>query len=129
MIKGSVHKYFVSAIEPWNSQRSREIIRGQSNVWRLPKYWPPTPSPPGGRTHSLGREGVGGQYFGRRQTQLFFSTYVSTLCSRIIQTLPSRQRTFASLRNRAKSLIYSQKYHITLHIIYCRKILYIQLTL
>jgi hypothetical protein len=39
---------------------------------------PPTPSPPvecvpprlwcGGRTHSLGGERVGGQYFGRRQT-------------------------------------------------------------
>jgi hypothetical protein len=41
---------------------------------------PPSPTPPrecvppafgaGGRTHSLVGEGVGGQYFGRRQTQL-----------------------------------------------------------
>ncbi len=54
----------------------REIItvRGQSYVWRLPKYWSLTPSPTGEcvpprlwcgrRTHSLGGEG------GRRQTQL-----------------------------------------------------------
>ncbi len=30
----------------------------------------------GGRTHSLGKEGVGGQYFGRRH-KLLYSTYVS----------------------------------------------------
>ncbi len=36
-------------------------------AWRLctPRLWC------GGRTHSLGGEGVGGQYFGRRQTQLW----------------------------------------------------------
>ncbi len=50
-------------------------VRGQSNVWRFAKYWPPTPSPPGEclppppllwcgvRTNSLGGEGVGSQYF------------------------------------------------------------------
>ncbi len=57
-------------------------MRGQSSVWRLPKYWPPTPLPPGecvppslwcrGRTHSLGGEGVGGQHFRRRQTLLCY---------------------------------------------------------
>ncbi len=63
----------------------REIItvRGQSYVSRLPKYWPPTPLSAGrvctprlccwgggggGRIHSPGGEGVGGQYFGRRET-------------------------------------------------------------
>jgi hypothetical protein len=50
----------------------------QSSVWHLPKYWPSPPSPPSecvlpphqrrGGTHSLGGEGEGGQYFGRRQT-------------------------------------------------------------
>ncbi len=64
-------------------------VRCQSNVWRLPKYWPPSLHPPqrpasvyppphpaygagGGHTRWVER-GVGGQYFGRRQT------YVSTL--------------------------------------------------
>ncbi len=61
----------------------REIItvRGQSYVSRLPKYWPPTPSPPsacvlppppqqsrGAHTRRAERR-VGGQYFGRRKTQ------------------------------------------------------------
>jgi hypothetical protein len=66
-------------------------VRGQTNAWRLPKYWPPPPhrpasvSPPprlwcGGRTYSLGGEEVGCQYFGRCQTLLcLYSTYVSTL--------------------------------------------------
>ncbi len=27
--------------------RREIIVRGQSYGWRLPKYWPPTPSPPG----------------------------------------------------------------------------------
>jgi hypothetical protein len=50
---------------------------------------PPNPSPPGecvpprlwcgGRTHSLGGEGVGGQYFGRRQTQLC-TLHMKVLC-------------------------------------------------
>jgi hypothetical protein len=50
---------------------------------------PLPPSPPGefvpprrwcgGRTHSLGGEGMGGQYFGRRQTLLCTLTHVSTL--------------------------------------------------
>jgi hypothetical protein len=31
--------------------------------------YPPPPAFGGGRPHSLGGEGVGGQYFGRRQTQ------------------------------------------------------------
>ncbi len=61
----------------------REIItvRGQSYVSRLPKYWPP-PTPLsarrlctpafvwGGGGHTRRAEmGVGGQYFGRRETQ------------------------------------------------------------
>jgi hypothetical protein len=57
----------------------REIIsRGQSYFSRLPKYWPPIPlsarqvcPPPttkAGGTHSPGGEGIGGQYFGRRET-------------------------------------------------------------
>ncbi len=49
--------------------QSSYICRVQSSVWRLPKYWPPTPSPPSecvlpphhrrGDTHLLGGEGVG----------------------------------------------------------------------
>jgi hypothetical protein len=55
---------------------------------------PPPPSPPGectprlccgGRTHSPGGEegggGVGGQYFGRRKTQLFTLPISNPLCS------------------------------------------------
>jgi hypothetical protein len=40
--------------------------------------YPPSPSPPGGgRTHSRG--GEGGQYFARRQTQLYtLRMYIST---------------------------------------------------
>jgi hypothetical protein len=41
----------------------------------------PTAFGTGGRTHSLGGEGVGGQLFGRRQT-LLCSLYVSTLWGR-----------------------------------------------
>ncbi len=47
--------------------------RVQSSVWRLPNYWPPTPSPPSEcvlppvpkpvGTHSPGGEGVGGSIF------------------------------------------------------------------
>ncbi len=58
--------------------QSTYICRVQSCVWRLPKYWPPTPlstqrvcpppAPKAGGTHSRGGKGVGGQYFGRRQT-------------------------------------------------------------
>ncbi len=50
------------------------------NVWRLPKYLPPTPSLPGECVHpAFGagggytrwvERGAGGQYFGRCQTQL-----------------------------------------------------------
>ncbi len=59
----------------WLGSARREIIteRGQSYVSRLPKYWPPTPlsarrvcPPPPPPTK--GGEGVGGQYFGRRET-------------------------------------------------------------
>ncbi len=52
------------------------ICRVQSCVWRLPKYWPPPPSPPhervfprtkgggeGGGTHLPGGEGGGGSIF------------------------------------------------------------------
>ncbi len=49
-------------------------VRGQSYVWRLPKYWPPAPAsvypPPlvrGEDTLAGWRGGWGGQYFGRRQ--------------------------------------------------------------
>ncbi len=49
--------------------QSTYIYRVQSSVWRLPNYWPPTPSPPSksvlpphqrreGGTHSPGGEGV-----------------------------------------------------------------------
>ena len=61
--------------------QSNYICRVQSSVWRLPKYWPPTPPPlhpasvssprtkgAGGGSHSPGGEGVGGQHFGRSQT-------------------------------------------------------------
>jgi len=64
-------------------------LRGQSNVWRLPKYWTPTPSPPGecvpsrfwcgGRTHSLGGEGGGVSIFWKTPDTALYSTYVSTL--------------------------------------------------
>jgi hypothetical protein len=52
---------------------------------------PPPPSPPGecvspafvagGRTHSPDGEGVGGQYFGRRKTQLCTLPISKTLCN------------------------------------------------
>jgi hypothetical protein len=64
----------------WVISQSTYISRVQSSVWRLPNYWPTTPSPPsgcvlprtkggpGGGTHSPGCGEVGGQYFGRRRT-------------------------------------------------------------
>ncbi len=65
----------------------KEIItvRGQSNVWCFPKYWPPTPSPPGecvplrlwcgGRTHLLVGEGGGGSIFWKTPDTALYSTY------------------------------------------------------
>jgi hypothetical protein len=55
----------------WVMPQITYIYRVQSSVWRLPNYWPLTPSPPkrvilplhrrrGGGTHSPGGEGVGG---------------------------------------------------------------------
>ncbi len=53
--------------------QSTYILREQSCVWRLPKYWPPTPlsnqrvcpspAPKAGGTHSPGGEGRGGSIF------------------------------------------------------------------
>ncbi len=59
--------------------QSTYICRVQSSVLRLPKYWPPTSSPPsecalsphqrrGGVHIRRAVRGVGDQYFGRRQT-------------------------------------------------------------
>jgi hypothetical protein len=54
----------------WYESQSTYICRVQSSVWRLPKYWPPTPlstkrvcpppAPEAGGTHSPGGKGVGG---------------------------------------------------------------------
>jgi hypothetical protein len=75
------------------ASQSTYVCRVQSSVRRLPKYSPPTPVPPrecglppaprggGGGTRSPGSEGVGGQYFGRRQTLDCLLQYNrSTLC-------------------------------------------------
>ncbi len=72
--------------------KHRYTLRGQSNVWRLPKYWPPAPSTPsecvtprlwcGERTNSLGGKGWGSLVRKTPDTALY-STYictVSTLC-------------------------------------------------
>ncbi len=57
--------------------QSTYVCRVQSSVWRLPKYWPPTPSPPSecvlprtkGTLHTRRAvRGWGVQYFERRQT-------------------------------------------------------------
>ncbi len=67
------HHYKVGTYAPAERADRREIVtvRGQSYVSRLPKYWPPTPSPPGEcvpRDFVGGGGEVGGQYFGRRET-------------------------------------------------------------
>jgi hypothetical protein len=56
------------------------------NIDPHPPHRPASVYPPafgaacGVKTHSLGEEGEGGQYFGRRQTlHALYSTYVSTL--------------------------------------------------
>jgi hypothetical protein len=58
-----------------------------SGVFQNIDHPPPPPGecvPPclwcGGRTHSLGGVGVGGQYFGRRQTQLC-TLHMQVLCA------------------------------------------------
>ncbi len=53
------------------TRRDIITVRGQSYVSRLPKYWPPYPPAfVGGGGHTRRAErGVGGQYFGRRETQ------------------------------------------------------------
>ncbi len=67
--------------------QSTYILRVQSCVWRLPKYWPftpfspyrvcPPPAPKAGGTHSPGGEGDGGSIFGRRQPQDWLLTIIS----------------------------------------------------
>ncbi len=86
------------------SPQTTYICRVQSCIWRLPKYWTPTPSPPSEcvlpqhqrcrGVHTRGGEGVGKQYFGRRQTldcpltvwSLYgrYSQYVSSKCNHIL---------------------------------------------
>jgi hypothetical protein len=76
--------------------QSTYICRIQSCVWRLPKYWtlpplhPPSVSSPThrrrGGTQSPSGEGVGGQYFGRRQKLNWPLTIISlrpTVCSEV----------------------------------------------
>jgi hypothetical protein len=78
---------FLISISVVISQRDY-TVRSQSYVWRLPKYWPgecvPPPLVRGEDTCTRWVEkGVGGQYFGRRETcethTALYSTYVSTL--------------------------------------------------
>ncbi len=84
------------------------IVRGQSYGWRLPKYWPhalPPHRPPlvRGEDTLARRRGGGGQYFGRRQTQL---------CTLRMQVLcvftPSHPATSAAFKSYLSSLhVYS----------------------
>ncbi len=78
----------------WTLARSWTTKYLQSCVWRLPKYWPPPPSPPSecvspapkaGDTYSPAVRGMGGQYFGRRQTRVepFGSSVIFCLNLRI----------------------------------------------
>jgi hypothetical protein len=58
-------------------------------VWRLQKYWPPTPSHPAsvssprtkGGGYTPGGEGGGGSIFLKTPDTVLYSTYVSTLAS------------------------------------------------
>jgi hypothetical protein len=72
---------FISDCGIWQEHKELAYIcRVQSSVWRLPNYRTidpaplstqrvcPPPAPKAGGTHSPGGEGVGSQYFGRRQT-------------------------------------------------------------
>ncbi len=55
-------------------------VRGQSNVWRLPKYWPPTPLTARRRGDTLARgRGGGGSIFWKTPDTALYSTYVITL--------------------------------------------------
>ncbi len=66
------NKIYILEENPVNEQ-STYVCRVQSIVWRLPKYWPPSPFPPSEcvllpyqrrrGTHSPGGEGVGGSIF------------------------------------------------------------------
>jgi hypothetical protein len=66
---GIVRAYSVINMMRGYVAQSTYVCGVQSSVWRLPKYWPPTPSPPSecvlpphrrrGVTHSPGAEGVG----------------------------------------------------------------------
>ncbi len=110
----------------WHSRRAtlhtvrrREIVtvRGQSYVFRLPKYWPPTPLSArwvctprlcsGRTTHSPGGEGVGGQYFGRRKTQLCTLPISNPLCCTLSvqQTLKSSALSFYRHSTRSCRLV------------------------
>ncbi len=56
-------------------------VRGQSNVWRLPKYWSPAPSLPSECVTPVFGEGGGGggSIFWKTPDTALYSTYVSTL--------------------------------------------------
>ncbi len=61
-------------------------VRGQSNVWHLSNYWPPTPSPPGecvgrGEDTLAGWRGGGRSIVRKTTDTALYSIYVSTLWS------------------------------------------------
>ena len=75
------------------AQSTYFTVRGQSYFSRLPRYWPPIPSPPGesvlpphgggeGGTHSPGGEGDGGSIFWKtRDLGLPSHSKICTLCA------------------------------------------------
>ncbi len=102
----------------WMTQRGFIKGRVQSCVLRLPKYWPPPPSPPGecvlplqprrgggGGTHSPGGEGGGGSIFWKTQDigMASYSNNLSTewpLCDdRMTQMTGSLSWRWDSLKN------------------------------
>ncbi len=84
--------FYVSSFGTGSSDGATKYLqyRVQSSVWRLPNYWPPTPSPPsecvlpphqrrcvhhGASTHSPGGEGVGGGPIFRKTLDIGLASY------------------------------------------------------
>jgi hypothetical protein len=80
---------FIVHLERRDKAQRDFTVRGQSNVWRLPKYRTPTPHLPAnvysthhrrGEDTFAGRRGGGGSILWKTPDTALYSTYVSILC-------------------------------------------------
>ncbi len=114
-------------------------VRGQSNVWRLPKYWLPTPSPPpgecvppplmrgGGHTRWVKR-GWGAnsseddrhwsvlyicKYFVRRTNRISSVTFIEIILLNVVPRNYLDEKSYESLTQRGQYILFSVVFTIS----------------